>query len=216
MKPVLLLSLLLLPVALPAQKIVDPMDMAESLAKGKFKGYVYKAKGVEKSIDCTEFVLAVATEYAERRGETLTSAQKQRLVVAGVDKAKLQALVDKDDASIRGVQQALVDAGLGKVVEPSEAMHGDLIQYWYKSKGKWLGHAGIIQSVRKDGTKKAPTFTLTVFGSHKSKLTARADGGKEDVALGGIGPGPRLQLPSDSYKVYIVRWTKTAKKPKKG
>lgn len=187
------------------QAVARPLDVAVTSAKGKFQGYVYKAKGVAKSIDCTEFVLAVVNDLTKSCGKKLSAKQRTTLVVAGVKAAELQGLVGAGDKSIRGVQQALIDAGLGKAVNPQDAAPGDLVQYWYKTKsGKWAGHAGLIERVTKDAAKK--TTTLTIFGSHKSTLRKRADGAK-DTKAGGIGSGPRLVLPRDTLKVFVVRWT---------
>ena len=209
-----LFSLLILSLSLtasPQAVVKDPLDMAQSLAKGLYKGYVYKTKGKAKSIDCTEFVLAVTNDLAKLCDKKLTSAQRSTLTIATVGADKLQDLVKTGDKKIRGVQTALIDAKIGVEVTVAKAKPGDMIQYWYKTKaGVWLGHAGVVESVQTSDDKTS----LSIFGSHKTTLKSRADG--ETVTdEGGIGTGPSLVLPSSTIKPYLVRWTAKLKSKKK-
>lgn len=215
--------------ALDAQKAVakqaqettrraTPLDTALAMARSDFRSWVYKKKGKKKSIDCTEFVLAVTKRFAASKRRSLTREQCRTLTIATVTLAELEALVDAGDPKIRGVQTALVRAGLGRAIPTQQGKAGDLIQYWYPTKRGWRGHAGLLEGVTHDRKKK--TMTLHVFGSHRSTLRKRADGQKIDTKLGGIGSGPRLTIPADPkkpsrYKIYLVRWTAPARTSKK-
>ncbi|MEZ5964213.1 MAG: hypothetical protein R3F56_10245 [Planctomycetota bacterium] len=198
-------------------KPLDVLATAKKLATTTYAGWTY-GNGEQdgtKVIDCTCFIAAVCKQLARESGKPLTGAQTAAIKIANLtdkEKAGLAKLVAEGDRKIRGVVTALVDAGLGKAVEPEDARAGDLVQYWYHAKGdakNWLGHAAIVESIDKG--------KATLFGSHKSTLRQRADGkdqlegnDKVDVSKGGIGSGPEFDLTDASRKVWVVRWTATA------
>jgi hypothetical protein len=53
------------------------------------------------------------------------------------------ALILDEDPRTKGVQEALVTAGLGDAINPKNAEPGDLIQYWMQRKNGTFGHAAL-------------------------------------------------------------------------
>ncbi len=178
----------------------DILKTAKDLASADYSGYEYGSTG-DKRIDCVQFVAAVVEEAAEeaaRSGKFTAGVKKTiKIELDSRAKANLQSLVERNDERTKGVQKALIDAGLGEKVEPADAKPGDLVQYWYKDGGVWYGHAGVVEKVE-DGK-------ATIYGAHKTTLqrerTVRAADRK-----GGIGSGPVFDLTDASRKVYVVRW----------
>lgn len=179
---------------------VDVVATAKALRKATYANYVYGSKGARK-INCVQFVDAVVKDLARQCGKKITAAHTRTLAIqlSKADHAKLQSLVANGDRKIRGVQTMLVDAGLGKAIDPGKAKPGDFVQYWYRSGKRWYGHAGIVSAIDKNGV-------ATIYGSHKTTLQSER---KLDKAKrkGGVGPGPRFNLANKKRKVYVARWT---------
>lgn len=193
--------------------IAPPPDVllaARELATGRFRSFVYGPGLDEKAkiVDCTCFVWAVVERLAADCGVAATPELRRAVLIANIGKAEdLRALVDGDDARIRGIATALVDAGLGRRIAPEDARPGDFVQYWYRPRRgakDWAGHASIVERIV-DGK-------AVLLGSHRSTLRERADG-DEAIAVerGGIGSGPTFDLRDASRKVYVVRWTRPAR-----
>lgn len=192
---------LMLLLAAPAlgQK-VDPVEVASTLAKKRYAGFTHGTG--KKQVDCVTYLVAVVEELAKSKRATLSKQTRQQILISHLtpkELSNLQQLVARDDAKIRGVQSALIDAKLGTKVKPAEARAGDLIQYWYKSGGKWWGHAGLIQKVSKAGQ-------ATIYGSHKTTLQSERKLPRKQ-RRGGVGPGPVFNLTDKKRKVFVVRWT---------
>ena len=196
--------------ASPAPATSPVLAAAQRLATTTYRGFTSGPgeNGAAKQIDCTCYVAAVCSELARTAGRPLTAPQLAAVKIANLDadeRAHLQQLVDQSAPKIRGVAQALVDAGLGTAIAPQDAQPGDFVQYWYEVTAKdgtkqWLGHAAIVERFEK---KQA-----VLLGSHKTTLRERADG---DAAIavdrGGIGSGPRFDLADPKRRVFVVRWT---------
>ncbi|MGE3174069.1 MAG: hypothetical protein AB7O97_15690 [Planctomycetota bacterium] len=191
--------------------VPDALAVALSLAREHFAGWVY-GPGIDrdkKVVDCTCFVWSVIETLAERCDVEVTSELRRAVLIANVERGEdLAQLVDGDDPRIRGVVTALVDAGLGRRIDPEDARPGDFVQYWYRPKKgatTWAGHASLVESIDDDGV-------ATLLGSHRSTLRRRADGDPDiDVGRGGIGSGPRFDLRDPRRKVYVVRWTRAVR-----
>jgi hypothetical protein len=143
----------------------DPLAVAKELAASRFDGWRYGSNAAKQEVDCVQFLLAVVEESIQA---TLALEARNRLLVAELSEEEkkhpaLGILVIDGDARTKGVQSALIDAGLGEAVPIAEASSGDLIQYWMKKNdGTWFGHAGVIESVdRSGGLAKA-----RIFGAH--------------------------------------------------
>ena len=106
-----------------------PLDVAQELAKTTYKGYVYGSKG-DCKVDCVTYLVAVLEEAAKRHGKTLSNKVKSEILISHLSKeelGKLQDLVKDGDKKIRGVQSALVNAKLGKTIDPKDAKAGVLV-----------------------------------------------------------------------------------------
>ncbi|MEM6749254.1 MAG: hypothetical protein AAGA57_07620 [Planctomycetota bacterium] len=112
--------------------------------------------------------------------------------------AVLDKLVETKDPQIRGVQTALVEAGLGHAVAPEDIRAGDFVQYWYRSKklGRWLGHSGVIGEIKPNGR-------IVLWGAHLSIL-ADPDHPDRKAEHGGVGPSIPIRIRPDH--MYPVRW----------
>jgi hypothetical protein len=191
---------------LAGRAVVPPTNILEvAHARGermKAEGYVYPKKGVTgKAVDCVGFVL-LALEDA--MGPLPTAAQR-RIKISDVKEGILTnnnwAIVREGDARTKGVQQALVDLGVGRPVDAEQSLPGDLIQYWMRrTNGTWFGHAGVIEKVTmgSDGPR------ALIYGSHQTlpyeKEPPRSQGGI------GIAPSPALKLrAADDRRLYVVR-----------
>lgn len=184
-----------------ARTNMDVLQTAKRLGDTTFREHQYGSKG-EKRVDCVQFVIAVVEELGKQQGQTIDPALKKAIAIdLGAEPAKLlQTLVNQEDERIKGVQAALVAAGLGHKVSPSEAKAGDFVQYWYQDReGSWRGHAGIVESIDSAGR-------ATIYGSHRSTLQ-RERSLFEDERKGGVGSGPVFRLTGSSRKVFVVRWT---------
>jgi len=107
---------------------------------------------------CTSFVSRVLNDLGVKVDKLVVSVSG-----AGKYPGKTASdLVSEDIPIHRGVQKAIVDAGVGKEVSIDEAQPGDFVQYWYKNKEIWAGHAVIIESVKENGY-------FNVYGAHADK-----------------------------------------------
>lgn len=178
----------------------DVLETARDLGATTYRSSTWGSSG-EDAIDCVQFVLEVVREVAadEERPDVVTPALKRALYIqlSDEDHANLQQLVDDGDPQITGVQKALVGAGLGHPVATEDARPGDLVQYWYRSGGRWYGHSAIVEQIV-DGE-------ATLYGSHKSTLQSERHL-KRSERKGGVGSGPVFDLTDPKRKVYVVRW----------
>lgn len=192
---------------------VDVLASAEQLATSKdFKFRVYPgtkwylAQPKDKrppTLDCTQFLSAVAEQVFSKAKKEYTDDIKKKLMLSNFSDeerkpAALNKLVDDGDKRTRGVQYALTDSGVGVEVKNIEsAKPGDLVQYWYKIGANWSGHSGVIVSVT--GTK------AVVLSSHKTSLASEKDVAEAD-RKGGVGQSIPIDLGASSgKKVYLVR-----------
>jgi hypothetical protein len=168
-----------------------PLVVAKQLARTRFQGWTYGNDASKRQIDCVQFVLAVVEGTIHRRLETQL---RTRILISDLADAAVKdhgyAIVINEDPRTKGVQEALVQAGLGRRVDPKDAQPGDLIQYWMQQRsGTWVGHSAIIESVwHSRGDVRA-----TLFGAHHS--TSAIATSQFQLAL----------VPSPTRKVYIVR-----------
>lgn len=176
-------------------RAADPLAVAKDLATSKYKDWQYGSNPDKEQVDCVQFLLAVVEESV---GASLVPKVRKRILIAELSEEEKKhpilgtLVVDKDERT-KGVQSALVLAGLGTAVTVADAAPGDLIQYWMKkSDGTWFGHAGVIESVDRAGD----TPTARVYGAHASP------------APGKIGTSSfELQLIDGSHdrRIYLVR-----------
>ncbi|MEM7681965.1 MAG: hypothetical protein AAF288_08415 [Planctomycetota bacterium] len=112
--------------------------------------------------------------------------------------AVLNGLVEARDPQIRGVQTALVDAGLGHAVPNDRLRPGDFVQYWYRAKNnsRWLGHSGVVGEIKRDGR-------VVLWGSH-STILADPNRPNRKAEHGGVGPSVPIRIRPDH--LYAVRW----------
>ncbi|RAW00003.1 hypothetical protein [Pseudochryseolinea flava] len=101
---------------------------------------------------CTEFVIGVL----DRLIPVTAKIKKDIRIITTQD---LETLVKEDAQVIKGVQTALVNAGIGTVVEPHNAMAGDLVQFWNLSVLGPYGHCGFV-------VESKPGEYLTMYSSH--------------------------------------------------
>lgn len=179
---------------------IDTLKIANEVAtRLKDRTYGSQAKDATK-IDCVEFVNEVAGECckASEKSEEFTAELRKRIAIATLKpEEKLQELVEKQDDRIKGVQWALVQAGLGTAVPVAEAKAGDFVQYWYERDGKWAGHAGVIQSIN--------SGSAVLLGSHRTTLASEKDKEAKD-RNGGVGESTPIKLDDPRKKVFVVRW----------
>lgn len=180
----------------------DPLATAQTLSSTRFAGFVYGSNSqAEKKIDCTEFVIEVVKDLAKEGSLDLSKEVLSEIAMVDLGKLseeKRSKLVADGDESTRGVARALVRAGIGKEIAPKDAKPGDFVQYWYKHKDTWLGHAAIVEKIDEKGK-------ATLFGSHRTTLQREKDLPESD-RKGGIGSGPVFDLTESKRKVYVVRW----------
>lgn len=189
----------------PVQANIDVLQIAKGLGDTTYRDFRYGSKGDER-IDCVQFVIAVVERLGQQQQRPIDPALTAAIAIALDEDAKraLQAMVEKNDDRITGVQAALVKAGLGVKIAPAEAEPGDFVQYWYKFDGKWVGHAGVIESIRNG--------RATIYGSHRTTLQRERDLPAAERA-GGVGSGPVFSLTDKARKVFVVRWTGPAAPP---
>ncbi len=156
---------------------IDVLKVAQEVAAPMAK-WTYGSDATKQQIDCVQFVLAVVKKLEP----ALSKEAETRILISDIKPedaiADKDGLVSKGDAKTKGVQQALVDAGVGEAVKLDDVQPGDFLQYWMKKKdGTWFGHAGIIHEVKKNKRGQPLVF---LYGSHQS--------------TGGIGIGPEKGL----------------------
>jgi hypothetical protein len=105
-----------------------------------------------ESVVCTEFVIGVL----ERMMPLTAKTKKEIRIITNDD---LPSLVQNDAPIIRGVQTALINAGIGEAVKETEVQAGDLIQFWNMFAGDAYGHCGFVVEV-------IPKEQITVYSSH--------------------------------------------------
>jgi len=176
------------------------LETARELGTTTYRASTWGSSG-EDAIDCVQFVLEVVKQVAadEDRPDAVTPALKRALYIqlSEEDHANLQQMVDDGDPQITGVQKALVDAGLGHPVAAEDAQPGDLVQYWYRSGGRWYGHSAIVEQI--------VDREATLYGSHKTTLQSERHLERSE-RQGGVGSGPVFDLTDPKRKVYVVRW----------
>jgi hypothetical protein len=101
---------------------------------------------------CTEFVINVLEKIV-----TLPAKTKKGIRIITND--DLDSLVRNEASIIKGVQTALVDAGIGVAVDENDVREGDLVQFWNTFGGHAYGHCGFVIAA------KSNEF-LTMYSSH--------------------------------------------------
>jgi hypothetical protein len=182
-----------------ARAATDVLSIAHDLGqKLKSTGYIYPPDGPSdktsdgKYIDCTQFVLQVATKIIP----DLSNDAKARITMSDLRAKDAESDEDKiitnADPRTKGIQQALVDFKKGTIVEIPDVKPGDFIQYWIKGTNKlWSGHAAIVERVEKNDD----AIRVWLYGSHHS--------------IGGIGTAPSEGLRlfnNDTRKIYLIRF----------
>jgi hypothetical protein len=219
--------------AVPGMAQIDVLATARQRANEAYAGWTY-GPGLDnrtRQIDCASLVVDACRTLATECGRKLTAQQVRAIALSNIapDEDLQSLLTTGTDTRLRGVAQALVESGLGiPIASIREAAPGDFVQYWYRSGGRWKGHAAIIESVDSSGR-------ATLFGSHERMLALRADGkdrtGSEaeriPVERGGIGTSRPVDLrepagslgdettpvnastktPPPQIRVYIARWS---------
>lgn len=173
---------------------VDVLQTAKSLAKTQFKDWRFGSNPdfdlKRKRVNCVRFLCEVLKEVYP--GEISRRVEDVVLIRNAVKNSKeLQGFVNREDWRISGIQAALTKfLEAGEAVEPERAESGDFIQYWYKRRGKWEGHAGVLERVVK---RRGGAVQAKVFGAHQSS--------------GKIGTSSYwLDLNSPNKKVFIARY----------
>ena len=86
---------------------------------------------------CTEFVIAVLQHFTP-----LTAKMKKDIRI--ITNEDLETLVTNDADVIKGVQVALLNGGVGTIIEAKDACAGDLVQFWNTSTWGPYGHCGFV------------------------------------------------------------------------
>lgn len=173
----------------------DPLSVAKKLTSSRFEGWQYGSNSDKNQVDCVQFLVSVVEESV---GASLVPKVRNRILIAELSEEEkkhpiLGTLVVDGNERTKGVQSALVDAGLGTAVSVADAASGDLIQYWMKkSDGTWFGHAGVIESVDRTGD----TPKARIYGAHASPAPGKI--GTSSFEL-------KLIDGSDDRKIYLVR-----------
>jgi hypothetical protein len=164
-----------------------PLQLAWRIAQEQYSGWTYGKRGDQTQVDCVTFLENVLEQLLQR---PLRSQERARIMIQNIKpQDDLQALVERGERRTRGIQHALVSMRRGKVIQPPDARPGDFIQYWYKRDSLWVGHAALIQEVRREGD----FYCSFTFGAHES--------------LNGVGvAGYMVTLNDPHMKVYIVRF----------
>lgn len=144
----------------------DVLDVARRLAQTKYSGWTYGSDSSKNQVDCVQFLAEVVFEIApEKRSDEL----QKNIYIDNLEEDErnqeaFKRLLKAKDKRMTGVQSALVDAGIGRVVPVSEVLPGDLVQYWlYLRNGNVMGHAAIIERVRQG----EGGVEVQMYGSHK-------------------------------------------------
>ncbi|RMG18717.1 MAG: SH3 domain-containing protein [Planctomycetota bacterium] len=167
------------------EEVSEVLAAARRLRDGRFSGWTYGSDAEKQQINCVQYVGAVLEEV----GVEVQGALRKRLYVSDIGADELQDLVEAKDSKTKGVQQALVDAGLGEVVDVEDVEPGDLIQYWYGKPGSRRGHASVIDTVERTGDR----IRVEILGAHKS--------------VGGVGLRSLTLRPAGNKVLYLVRYT---------
>lgn len=164
-----------------------PLHLAWRLAEERYSGWTYGRIGDQRQVDCVSFLENMLEQLLRR---PLHSKEREKILIQNITKREdLQKLVEREEKRTRGIQHALVSMRRGKVIRPPDARPGDFIQYWYKRDSLWVGHAALIQEVRREGD----FYCSFTFGAHES--------------LNGVGvAGYMVTLNDPHMKVYIVRF----------
>lgn len=161
----------------------------------KAEGYQYPQKRLPahvKTITDKQFVLMVVEQLVP----ALSPAAKTRILMSDLTAEDVTA--DKDgpvrrgDPRTKGIQQALVDLGIGEVIPPAMAQPGDLVQYWvvgFGGQNICFGRVGVIERTAAEGKWRHAWFY-----------------GPNNVGNGGIGTWPErgFELASE-HITHVVR-----------
>lgn len=156
----------------------SPLDVAKQLAAKRYAGWTYGSDSKKKQVDCVQFLAEVIAEVAPK---AMTEKLRKEIYIDNLEEEErtqgaqggLVRLLKAKDKRMTGVQNALVGAGIGKAVSPSDVQPGDLIQYWiYLKNGNVMGHAAIVEHVREGKNGKE----IQMYGSHlRTKGIATTD-----------------------------------------
>ena len=101
---------------------------------------------------CTEFVINVIDNL-----DSLTKTEKNDIRIITTE--ELGYLIATESPVIKGIQTALVNGNKGIVVQESEVIPGDFVQFWNVHQGRERGHCGVVLDI--DHHK-----TITLYSSH--------------------------------------------------
>jgi lysophospholipase L1-like esterase len=124
-------------------------------------------------------------------GATISSDTEKAINIIS-SKGTGASLVDANDPVHKGVQYALVQAGIGEEVALDVAQAGDLVQYWLKTAGSWEGRAGIVENANEDGS-------FDIFGAMPDEKI--------------VAVVRNVNLKDASVKAYVVRFKQLQAKP---
>lgn len=172
---------------LPSFAAEHPLHSAWHLAHERYAGWTYGRMNDKQQVDCVTFLETLLQHLLQR---PLRVRERQQIMIQNIaPRENLQMLVERGEKRTRGIQHALVSMRRGKAIHPRDARPGDFVQYWYKKDSLWVGHAAIIQEVRREGD----FFCSFTFGAHES--------------VNGVGvAGYMVTLNDPHMKVYIVRF----------
>ena len=177
-----------------------PLDIAKELASSKFKDATYGADSKKGQVNDATFVVAVL----EGCGAKLTADAKDAILgigKTGADPKTAQAAVEKNDATLAGVQNVLVNQlKVAKKIELRDVQVGDFVQYWkLNDKKEWYGYAFVVETVEKDAKGENPKVKL--YGAHEGKAAMGKGGGNP---LGTSSFDLTLKEDSDR-KIFLAR-----------
>lgn len=110
-----------------------------------------------ESFDCTTFL----TKVLQDSGYHLPKTGVQMINVSFLgSQEEMEKAVQDNSPAAAGVVWYMLDTKQGtEVRDVSEMKRGDLVQFWYRSKGRLVGHAGIVENV-------LPDQRVSLVGAH--------------------------------------------------
>lgn len=184
---------------------IDALKIAEGVA-ATMKDRVYgNEEKNPKTINCVEYLIKVVEECCAQSKQDVkfTAELRRRIAIDDIKPDEnLNALVEKGDDRIKGVQWALVQAGLGEAVSLADVKPGDFVQYWYRHESAggtqdWAGHSAVIKSITNG--------QAILLGAHKTVLSREQDK-PEKERKGGVGESVPINLGDATRKAFVVRW----------
>lgn len=142
----------------PVQANIDVLQIAKGLGDTTYRDFRYGSKGDER-IDCVQFVIAVVERLGQQQQRPIDPALKAAIAIALDEDAKraLQAMVEKNDDRITGVQAALVKAGLGVI----ESIRNGRATIYGSHRTTLQRGRDLPAAERAGGVGSGPVFSLT-------------------------------------------------------